>query len=984
MSSQENMQRPKGDLETPLSPKMESIDFGKHDPEYHLANETLSSPRSLQSTRSLRSRTSSEAGDRPASTRDRSPTKKNRSRIIRPQPHNSSIPLPMKITAGPIKPLPAAKIPSKIVCKTPVPRLNVSANKHTLEVQFINKNKRLVQLKKELLEKQKPVIEIYQSLTTIKKKLQQMGKNVKLDEVKLVPYQDLNETPEEQQEQMSMEIIGSMKLSIEEIPKTLMDICKNLLSRRALIVELLESVTKSEVDVGLVSEKITSLKCEGLQLQQSLDMVIKGQEVKICELVENWQKLLKEKQSSTNDLRIEELENKLKEEQKSKEESEIVIRDLHNKIDERKTFQDKTLGELNGVVISLKEQIKKLDQDLESERKATIEFKGRNSANAQTLKNLRTRVNELERQSSEKDTTNAELQKKIKLLQDQMKHKEILWNKEKEEMAKSLKHQENLLQKVTADKNRFETRLQSEEQNNEETKGQMQEQISLITEKLLNSQAQLEKVTLEKNQIVEKNKEFEQYISRTSASCKETMNKVSCSIEWGNASRHASTPEAENYMLNVVKDVRIMELEDKLNQIEQERKLSLINAKSKMDFIRPSIIEHELETQKDLVKGYQLILEDGEKKLKHKLKNLRTIEIEKLNAQIHQLKVRQEKYEQENGACSFQELKRMLDDGRQKLTNVVQRFVTNDDKVEDLRALIEKQKIQMSEMANLIKYRENVTSVLKNTRDKLMAEKQSLGRYSREVRTILIEVSTQSTKKDEKLKYFEQKIASRETQIAQLEINLNITQEKLQIVTDKRYKLQETITKQEKDLQKSSKEIEQLKTMLNKSGKSSWGFLDTIYDLAQKDKPNKKIIKCCSSNTLMPSTHKNSILDSEPATNTQKVSFCKMYPQSHCCTNSSTNSQVAKSSALLGHSLQTIDVVTTRLNFLNALTEESLHVCDNIVNWDGDNFKSQFEQVFKMAAHRYEYTQNQAKKSYQDLTDLLKFAITHSSSTQTK
>lgn len=59
---------------------------------------------------------------------------------------------------------------------------------------------------------------------------------------------------------MSIELVNSMKCSIEEIPKTLMDICKNLLSRRALIVELLESVTKSEIDMNQVSPKIESLK----------------------------------------------------------------------------------------------------------------------------------------------------------------------------------------------------------------------------------------------------------------------------------------------------------------------------------------------------------------------------------------------------------------------------------------------------------------------------------------------------------------------------------------------------------------------------------------------------------------------------------------------------------------------------------------------------------------------------------------------------
>lgn len=62
---------------------------------------------------------------------------------------------------------------------------------------------------------------------------------------------------------MSIELVNNMKCSIEEIPKTLMDICKNLLSRRALIVELLESVTKSEIDMNQVSPKIESLKVSG-------------------------------------------------------------------------------------------------------------------------------------------------------------------------------------------------------------------------------------------------------------------------------------------------------------------------------------------------------------------------------------------------------------------------------------------------------------------------------------------------------------------------------------------------------------------------------------------------------------------------------------------------------------------------------------------------------------------------------------------------
>lgn len=80
-----------------------------------------------------------------------------------------------------------------------------------------------------------------------------------------------------------------MQTSIEEIPKTLMDICKNLLGRRAVIVDLLDSVTKSEVDVADLGDKIETLKNEGLQLQNNLDAIINEHEKKIRELVVNWQ-----------------------------------------------------------------------------------------------------------------------------------------------------------------------------------------------------------------------------------------------------------------------------------------------------------------------------------------------------------------------------------------------------------------------------------------------------------------------------------------------------------------------------------------------------------------------------------------------------------------------------------------------------------------------------------------------------------------------
>lgn len=61
-------------------------------------------------------------------------------------------------------------------------------NKHTLELQFINKKKKLATMQKELLDKQKPVLDLYQNLIQIKKKLEELGKEVTLQDIKISPF----------------------------------------------------------------------------------------------------------------------------------------------------------------------------------------------------------------------------------------------------------------------------------------------------------------------------------------------------------------------------------------------------------------------------------------------------------------------------------------------------------------------------------------------------------------------------------------------------------------------------------------------------------------------------------------------------------------------------------------------------------------------------------------------------------------------------
>lgn len=148
-----------------------------------------------------------------------------------------------------------------------------------------------------------------------------------------------------------------MQTSIEEIPKTLMDICKNLLSRRAVIVDLLDSVTKSEVDVGDLSDKIETLKTEGIQLQNNLDAIINEHEKKIRELVVNWQALLNDKRSMNTNVKIGDLEEKLKAQEKLTQESNQVLLELQKKLDEKRANHERVQADLNCNIHALKNHI---------------------------------------------------------------------------------------------------------------------------------------------------------------------------------------------------------------------------------------------------------------------------------------------------------------------------------------------------------------------------------------------------------------------------------------------------------------------------------------------------------------------------------------------------------------------------------------------------------------------------------------------------
>ncbi|VEN38563.1 unnamed protein product, partial [Callosobruchus maculatus] len=75
--------------------------------------------------------------------------------------------------------------------------------------------------------------------------------------------------------------------------------------------------------------------------------------------------------------------------------------------------------------------------------------------------------------------------------------------------------------------------LESIQDDRSNIKEKMQEIIDDLTEKLRRAETQLEEVTKEKNDAIEKCSEMEEHMSRLGLQNRETMNALSNSVEWG-------------------------------------------------------------------------------------------------------------------------------------------------------------------------------------------------------------------------------------------------------------------------------------------------------------------------------------------------------------------------------------------------------------------------------------------------------------------
>ncbi|CAG9764787.1 unnamed protein product [Ceutorhynchus assimilis] len=664
-----------------------------------------------------------------------------------------------------------------------------SENKHTLEIQFINKNKMFMQMKRELEEKLKPAVDLHKTLVQLKRKLKELGKLVTFEDIKWDPMNEYQKTLGRSEGDGSSpnELLQDLKDSLKQISKTMIDVCKSLLSRRAMIVEVLEKVANSELNLSDVTSKIDLVKNESQQLENSLQSIMKDQQNKINELVSKWETLLS---SNRINVKSEELELQPQEHETLMRESKHVIHNLQQKLENRKVVYNKSLAEMNNNIRNLRDQIQQLEHDLECERKSTKEIKTRNSNNSKVTKTMKDKIIELENYKATAEVAKVEFERKNKILNEQLKNKEAQWNKEKEEMTKALNKHACDFSKITSEKADYKTNLKVIEAQKIDTERELHGKIEYLESQVETFCKESKENAKQRDEAREKCAAFETFIARMGLNNKETMQKVCDSLKEGN------NEQAESLREEMAKDVEMRELKDKMSILERERFILLEEKKNLENTIHSTDIGREIAKQQKCLNKYKFLLEESENKFMQKCN-----EVSHLQSQMKHLKVRQEALEEQNSKCPTEELQRIVEEGRYKLEGLMKKTVENERTLEEYIIVLEKKDHQINNLENLLRYRDNVSNILKGVRDTVMYDKMSLTKYATELRQNLSYTVEESKMKEILIIDLTNKIELREKQLEKLEEEIEDLKANIVLGNDKRFILQKTIGEMEKELQ---------------------------------------------------------------------------------------------------------------------------------------------------------------------------------------
>lgn len=139
-----------------------------------------------------------------------------------------------------------------------------------------------------MINKQKPVLDLYQALVELKGKLEQSGMHIHLDEMKFIDCEyksDLNASGE--QSELNSEALEALKVLVENVVSPVFNYCKNVVVKRMNIVENLQS------NPDTIKSEIGNLRMESEELESSLEKLRNEQQKNIANMIAYLEKVLR-------------------------------------------------------------------------------------------------------------------------------------------------------------------------------------------------------------------------------------------------------------------------------------------------------------------------------------------------------------------------------------------------------------------------------------------------------------------------------------------------------------------------------------------------------------------------------------------------------------------------------------------------------------------------------------------------------------------
>ncbi|KAK4887218.1 hypothetical protein RN001_003489 [Aquatica leii] len=778
---------------------------------------------------------------------------------------------------------------------------------NTLINQFEAKKKRLLVLKEEVTAKQHLVSDSYKILVELKKKLDRSG-------IGQVVLEDLNLETNTSVDPCLME---NMKQTLCEIPRPLIDLCKELMHKRKLLVDTLDNFVHNKINTADAEKCLKTYKDDTNLIEKEMHCSYEGQQDLINHLIQKWSILSSNAGDASNILQqVEELQGKLKEQEHK---LETVTHNLQQALEQSETFEKKT-HQAEAAVIQLKDKIKILEHDLSIEKNASQSHKDKFLGNDQKLKTLKSKIQELESKCKESENKYNELQKSCKHAQDQIKSNEHRWLKEKEDLVTKSKHDKQMLDKLTKERSCFETRAKSAEA---KLKEDLDEARKQVTEEKVKRETLQHKYDHIHEQLVEMEVRNKQALDVVNA--KHTY-------EPKEAENISTEREVELYTELLATRVGLKAAEEKLQSYHRE-KLRFLDTIQLLQGEHTESITTIQNVQK-ITEMEEALTEKDEIIYKQK------IEISSLNSEVEQLKLKEKSLslDEKNDNEEESELKLMLIEGKTKIEQLIKKSSENEQRAIDFKHDLDKRNKQLYEMENLLKAREELLTIMKIKKDELQIENNSLNKYANEIRELLIQSREEARNRNELVQELTMNLETKGRACDQLEKMIRELEYSLSLTNEKRFKLQESIGAMEKELQSTKARII---NMTPEAKTSRYGIVNSSRNISrQKSLGNKYFFtraqKTTNPNTVLHSpvpltTNNRPTTTNYPAYSYQNESkfsrdFTKSVSSNSSCDSENNLDGTAVRSWL--NSYKNIEDIQKRLKFLkrasNSLSEKMM------------------------------------------------------------